>query len=622
MKTISSFLVVFVASLWVTESAVAAEAQAEEQDVGPVAQDALYAVSELGGHVATSGHKGSRMIATVDGVPGPKFDEIRAVTDYIDPRGVDLTQDRPQSKPAVFSRDGSHCAYVGRLGNEFVVMANGKELVRTTVEHPNQVDVRLQFTGDDGKHLLFAISGNTGYTLWVDGQKMPGIYSSGGGGTEGITDPLISHDGANYAYVAQVGPNKRTVIVDGKDAGYVGDNLTFTADGQHLLALVHQGAVVWLAVDGKPKMKSDGISHFVMAPAGAAVAAVLVHLNPPGEFLVVNSKKIEGSDCTGIPLVNFSPDGRNFAALCIKSPSLKFVILDGKKDQEYFDIPTIPGKPGTPGTPDIAFSPDSSKLGYTAQAGNKFYVVINGDESDGFDQSPSFAFSADGKHAAYGGIVNRPFSTPIVIDGKPDPLIAGTLMSSFAFSPDGLRHADKERMGGVCVDGKNTGVVGYFVFSPDSKHVAIAGRRGSDNKAGLFLDGKLVYEARSNFPVRYLGFTPDDQHLFWVVYEPPKDPTTSQGDFVSYLDGKPVAKYDNDPITNSKLDPQTIQPRVELGPNHVARMAHTQGAAWQVGPDGSLTLVGPVGGTVKRFHIVPSSDTNIAMLLTGSTGKK
>lgn len=553
----------------------------------------------------------------MDGVAGPKFDEIRTVTDYIDPRGVDQTQSRSRIKPVVFSKDGSRYAYVGRQGNEFVLIADGKELLRTPVENPNQLDVRMQFTGDDGKHLLFAISGYSGFTLWVDGQKMPGTYNSGGGGSEGITDPLISHDGAHYVYAAQIAPGKRTVIIGGKDAGFAGDNLAFTADGHHLLALVRQGAVVWLAVDGKPKMKTDGISQLVMAPEGSGFAAVLERLNPPGEFLVVNGKKIEGSDCPSIKSVLISPDGKHYAAVCSASPSVKFVLADGKKGQEYSDIPMSATALFT-SSPMMAFSPDSSKLAYAAQAANKFYVVINDDESDGFDSNPGFVFSADGKHVAYGGIVRQPYSTPITVDGKVEPLLTGTLMTSFAFSPDGSRHANNSG-GSVSVDGKASGITGGFLFSPNSQHVAIFGRRGSDNKGGLFVDGKLVYEARSNFLIHHLAFTPDSQHLFWVAFEPPKDPTASQGDDVTYLDGKPVARTDYGHVNFAAYQ---IPPRVEMGPNSVAQMEHTQAAEWQVGPDGVLTLVGPVGGVLKRFQVTPSPDTSVETLLAHAQTSK
>ena len=126
---------------------VFAEVKIDEQEIGSVSHDAQYVVSEHGGHVVAAGHKGSRFVVTVDGTAGPKFDEIRTVTDYIDPRGVDQTQARSRIKPVVFSKDGSRYAYVGRQGNEFVVIADGKELLRAPVENPNQVDVRCSSPG-------------------------------------------------------------------------------------------------------------------------------------------------------------------------------------------------------------------------------------------------------------------------------------------------------------------------------------------------------------------------------------------------------------------------------------------------------------------------------------------
>ena len=293
-------------------------------------------------HLATVAHKGSRIAVTVDGVTGPKFDEIVAPSiSYIDPRpyqnvNINLI---PRNLPVTFSRDGKRFAYVARQGQEWVVMADGKEMLR--IPAATGQDIRLEFSGDDGKHLFFAKSGFAGYELWVDGQKMPGYYGSGGGGTEGTIDPLITRDGAHFAYVASMGTHpgdKRTVIVDGKDAGYLGDNLAYTADGTHLFAIVRQGAVVWLAVDGKPKIKTDGIAQIIMAPSGNGFAAVLQRLQPPGQFLIFNGKKVEGSDCQSIDKVVISPDGKHFAAICSASAQVKFVLIDGKKGQEYFMI--------------------------------------------------------------------------------------------------------------------------------------------------------------------------------------------------------------------------------------------------------------------------------------------
>src|ERR1700716_592659 len=68
----------------------AAEAKVEEQEVGPVGapQDVKYVVSPHDVHLATVFRKGSRMVVTLDGVAGPKFDEIITPTlPWVDPRG-------------------------------------------------------------------------------------------------------------------------------------------------------------------------------------------------------------------------------------------------------------------------------------------------------------------------------------------------------------------------------------------------------------------------------------------------------------------------------------------------------------------------------------------------------
>src|SRR4051812_14089837 len=62
-------------------------ANVKEQVVGPVAENAKYVVSPRGAHLATVAPKGSRMNVIVDGVAGPRFDEIISpTTRSVDPR--------------------------------------------------------------------------------------------------------------------------------------------------------------------------------------------------------------------------------------------------------------------------------------------------------------------------------------------------------------------------------------------------------------------------------------------------------------------------------------------------------------------------------------------------------
>jgi hypothetical protein len=634
-------IIVFLAlASWYADAC--ADVKVEEQLVGPLADTYNnlnpYVVSPRAVRLATVAAKGSRVVVIVDGVEGPKFDEIVMPTAaYVDPRpyaeaqraamlgGRPLPSSAPG--PVIFSKDSKRFAYVGRQGKEWVLMADGKEALRLPSEGivSSTVNLLLEFTGEGGKHLMFARSVFGGYELWVDGQKMPGTFASGGGGTEGTVDPLITRDGTRFAYVAQLSRDKRTVIVDGKDMGYVGDNLQFTADGQHLFSLVRQGAIVGLTVDSKLKMKTDGISQLVMAPVGEAFAAVLQRLTPPGEFLVVNGKKVDGSDCTRIPKVVFSPDGKHFAAVCSMANNVNFVLIDGKKGQQYDAI----WQPDTM----LAFSPDSSKIAYVARSAGKFFIVINDDESDAFDSVGTFApflFSADGKRVAYCGIRQSPppAGFKVYIDGKLERIDEQANCASVAFSRDGSRYAYATSPSGMMyLDGKPTGLRGdKFAFTPDSKRVAVWGNKPSvDPKQGvlaqfaraaaqgMFVDGQHVWGDGNNMNLRYRAFTPDSRHLYWMTLERPTGPNAKPGliEAVTYVDGKAVVRTD-------RIDSGVVAGMYPGGQFNFGEPP----PAWEIGSDGTLTFLGPVGDVIKRFRVIPSADINIDTMMADAEAEE
>ncbi|HUK81694.1 MAG TPA: hypothetical protein VLZ12_03590, partial [Verrucomicrobiae bacterium] len=78
MRHYVSILVILSGILASVNSPTFADAKVEEQEVGPVGtlQDVNYVVSPHGVHLASVARKGSRMNVIVDGVAGPKFDEI------------------------------------------------------------------------------------------------------------------------------------------------------------------------------------------------------------------------------------------------------------------------------------------------------------------------------------------------------------------------------------------------------------------------------------------------------------------------------------------------------------------------------------------------------------------
>jgi hypothetical protein len=97
----------------------------------------------------------------------------------------------------------------------------------------------------------------------------------------------------------------------------------------------------------------------------------------------------------------------------------------------------------------------------------------------------------------------------------------------------------------------------------------------------LCLDDKAVLLGRVG-PYN-LTFSPDSNHLFW-------SDTTAQGAFRLFVDGKPV--LDGFPGTQGGFSKET----------------------WQIGPDGTLSLLMQDASGLKRVSITPSPDTSLATL--------
>ncbi len=583
-------------------------ATVEEKTVGPAAPDAKYVVSPRGVHLATVARKGSRVAVVLDGVDGPRFDEILTPQlPWVDPRGPaeearlvgTIAINLYPLGPVTFSKDGNRFAYLARLSKEWVLMADNKEVLRIPVD--NIADMRLQFTGNDGKHLLFAHAIYGGYELWVDGQKWPGLFGSGGGGSEGTIDPLVSPDGTQIAYLATMDQRgeKRALIVNGKEAGYIGDNLKFTADSKHLLCLARSPKGQSLLVDGKPLVaNAKEILAFYVPPVGHRIITVMTHFgrdgnSREGQFLLIDNKPVEATLSEQIKSVTISPDGKRYAAVCGR-PGAWFVVVDGKKGQEYFDIyETVSAL-----THGISFSPDSSKVAYAAIASSKTFVVVNDEESDAFEHGANYQFSPDSKRVAMTGLMNQ--ARVVIIDGKVQRFRPNDILDPLIFSPDSSRYALPF---GNYVDGKATGLAGDVAFSPDSKHFAVAGMRVSDNYHGLFVDGQLV--SQNERGVTYRAFSPDSKHLFWMTLEDAVGAKAGPGIYenVVYADGKPVARCDY--IANAAGELRSL-----YGISQTATWKTP--SAWSVSESGALSFLGPVDDVVKRFTVTPSSETSIA----------
>jgi len=212
------------------------------------------------------------------------------------------------------------------------------------------------------------------------------------------------------------------------------------------------------------------------------------------------------------------------------------------------------------------FSPDCTRTAYRAvnygenpPAGNKWFVVIDGEEGDEYQTADEVTFSPDSKHVAYmadGGVyldrvqVKSPGGTvceddgllfspdsehlvyvvelnskkSVVVDEVPDKQY--DKIGTIVFSPDSNHLAYGAKTGNnwfIVVDGipgKPYDSIENIVFSPDSKHLAYVARVGLGRSAPRFvvLDGvegeQYEYRHLSN-----LAFSPDGNHLAYAVGE-------------------------------------------------------------------------------------------------------
>jgi hypothetical protein len=568
-------------------SALSAAVKIEEEVVGPAPNPSLpsYKISSRGVHYAILTMKGSRSLVVVDGVAGPLFDELYSTTGE---------RSLTAQNAVAFSPNGEHYAYLARTGGEYQMIYDGKEIYRAPYSITALRYGELQFS-PGGKHVYFIAAeltdhSNATYRLVMDGKPGPRT------GHQALA-PVFSPDDTRWAYVARKVDGRDAdvfTVVDGKEAGNLGIRHVFTADNRLLSVTANTSATrPALLIDGKPALKGVNYPDKIwIAPTGSRWAVAAQPKAGEPTLLFVDGKPLTGA--TDPRQVVFSSDGKRYLAECHTATSA-FVVTDGKAGAEYLGVSRL------------LFSPDSSKAFYLAQNGSKSFLVVNGEESEGFEylagQTAPLAMSKTGGRYGYGTFdgMNRTFSA--VVDGKsvlpPGRRVAG---DSFVFSADGKHYAfatlpatrNDDQV--LMIDGAAQEIAPsefpltqweraqYVMFSPDGKHTAWRGvSKREPNRSGLAVDGKLVTQPM-NF-VRRPTFTPDSQHLLWAVRE---TSTAFRPRYQLYVDGRPTL---------------TFEESFEAYP-----------WSWEMGEDGVLQFLAFDGPVIKRYRVKADSDTSVATM--------
>jgi hypothetical protein len=555
----------------------------EEKILAPVQDRAKFEVSPHGVHVATTETDGSRAVVWYDGVEGPKFDEILAAA----------------GGNVAFSPDGNRYAYCARSGAQYVLIVDGKELVRGSESQGGRCggqNSNLGFTSNS-KHVYFFADlhvetpADRTYTRFVFDGK-PEIPN---GPMQGVA---FSPDGDHYAYIWNDVNRQRPwmLIVDGKPAPYQGGSPQWTADSKHLYtqrSTPPNGTE--LLFDGRPIAKAFNFTVYIPPVGDMVVVAVTGGTNfHPFSFLVVNGKKVPGSDTVergAISKVVFSPDGKHYAAIIGDLNNHLCVMVDGKRGQEYTSIDKL------------TFTTDSSTVVYTALVNSKVFVIVGDQEFGQPLGAPVPILSPVGNRV---GAFIATDGTPHLLMDKKITALNARGGSDLSFTPDGAHYAyfAVDGLGGrLVIDGapqpqsalsndsidlQTPGALKY-IFSADSKHVAhfaIPPTPTGDYQRGVFLDGKYV-QISADGTNTALTFSPDSKHLFCIHQYGDRPHRV-------FIDGKPLVDF-------------------FAAGNSVSSVA----GWWDFAPDGTLSFLAQDDNSIKRITITLSDQTSLATMLGG-----
>jgi hypothetical protein len=572
----------------------AQEPKVETQLLLPPEPGMQYEISPKGLHVAGVVLRGSRQVLVYDGTDGPRFDQVLQLN---------------SAGKVSWSDDGARYAYHGKLGQEYVVLVDGKEVTRgpwsADLQAQGRTPVYALGFSPGGKHWYVIIEtrtpGRTNYRMTLDGVAGPL--------SQEVIQPLWSPDGEHHTYIQKIftetsGQPRYALIVDGKPAPYLAGEMQWTGDSKHLITQrpMPGNQSTEVLADGQPLMRVPGGVSLTMAPTGAAILGVASTPFVNGTrnaYLIVGNRKAVGSECSntgGLDAIYLSADAKHYAARC----AMTFMYVDGKKGQEYPE-----------GLSHLVFTADGRPV-YYGRTNQRAFMIVGDQESSAYtsivdipaatreeQRTVNFRVApavVRGNHIGYIARTkpNDGFATVVVIDGKP---LATEGANALSLSPDGTRFAFLfGRTSGVNVDGTsyasssvdlgiaNVGYQGFFHWTPDSKHIAWITQAPNQ---GVVIDGRLVPAAAGTQMTRYLNFTADGKHVVWL--------TRGEGGVQHiFLDGIKVLTL-----------PQNLS------------LENEADVYWSFAPDGSISFVAQDHEGMKRFRIVPGGTSVETALAKG-----
>lgn len=406
----------------------------------------------------------------------------------------------------VVSPDGRHVAYKVAVedGKKRAAMLDGK----AGPTFDQVFNDSIAFTPDN--RLLYTALRGSNTVGMLDGKVVvDGLFRGG---------PVFSPDYKRVVLKVAPGdaPKRRAVVVDGRQ-GPVFDQIMgqfeFTPDSAHLAYIAQNGpgsdslrANNWIAVlDGEPGPVFNRIDALGFIPGGAHLA--YIGLKAGRQCLVIDQKPGPEYDEVDPYFLRFTADGRHVGYRAQKGDRW-MVVLDGREGA------------ACEGILDWALSPDGAREAIAVRSGGRWFVEVDGKPAPACDGiGLPLLFSAEGKHLAWRSLSAGKWT--VVSDsqsgGAWDMIASGPV-----FSPDGSHLAYVALKEGRCfvvMDGQADGPFDWFAgtgaqFSPDGRRVAYAVQK---NGAWHVVVDRQPGPAFDEIGAGPLRFSPDGKHLLCVA---------------------------------------------------------------------------------------------------------
>lgn len=284
--------------------------------------------------------RGEKWHVVLNGKPGPAYDQI--------------------GNNIIFSSDKKHMLYRASRGRyDFIVLdgVEGKER--------GSITENSYAFGADGKPAYVMLNNRGRWVVAGDIEHGPYDYVPG--------EIRFSEDGKRNAFVAER-DRQRFVVIDGVEGPRFDDitfDIRFSSDGKRYSYAGKRGAKQDAVIDGVAT-DYDEISSLLFSPDGKHLG---VCARRGGSRLTLVDGVERGTRDLGISGIIFSPDSRRFAGLARQGfkGDKQLIVIDGEPGQTY------------DGVSDLEFTPDSKHVIYTAERAGKFMVVVDGVESNEYD---------------------------------------------------------------------------------------------------------------------------------------------------------------------------------------------------------------------------------------------